>query len=225
MNIVERAFVKLYPDKDLSSCSFSLKYSGKFSAYNANVKYSKQKYEFNLSKKWKNISEEIRAGLIQHLMQKVFKTKIKTLEQDLYDAFLKNVHIAVPKDKIDLQLKECFDRVNETYFLGIIEMPNLVFGQKSFRKLGSYEYGSDKITISSVFKNISEKEAALLDYVMFHEMLHKVHKYKTTNGRSLHHSRKFRFAEKQFQEAEEMEKALSVFLRKKKFRHSFGFGW
>ena len=77
--------------------------------------------------------------------------------------------------------------------------------------------------MSSVFRNISEEEKVLLDYVMFHEMLHRVHKFKTVNGRSLHHSRKFKSAEKQFQAAEDMEKALSKFLKKKRFKNYLGF--
>ncbi|MFT4303153.1 MAG: hypothetical protein ACMXYG_01190 [Candidatus Woesearchaeota archaeon] len=222
MNLAEKAFLKLYPDKDLDTYKISLTYSGKFSLYNGNVRYTYGKYNFGLSSSWKNVSEEIQMGLIQHLMQKVFKTKIRTLEQDLYDSFIKNVHISVPKDKVDSFLKESFDRVNEKYFLGLVEMPNLVWGQKSFRKMGSYEYASDTITMSRVFIGISLEDRYLLDYVMFHEMLHKVHKFKTTNGRSLHHSKTFKNAEKEFEGFEDVDKALSSFLRKKKFKHHFG---
>ena len=223
MNIVEKAFSKLYPDKDFSTYTFNLEYSGRFSPYNANVKYSGKKYDFSISKEWRSVHEDMRIGLLQHLLQKVFNTKVNSIEQDLYHNFLKNVHIAVPKTKIEPQLLESFDRVNEKYFLGTVEMPNLVFGKKSFTKLGSYEYGSDMITISRVFKDIAEEDKMLLDYVMFHEMLHKVHKFKTKNGRSLHHSSKFKSAEKQFQGAELLERGLSTFLRKKKLKGFFGF--
>jgi hypothetical protein len=222
MNLVEKAFVLLYPDKDPSKFSFSLAYSGKFSAYNGRVKYGFGGYNFNISKQWRHVSEEIQMGLIQHLLQKVFKTRIKSLHQDLYNSFMKNVHISVPKTHIEPELKESFDRVNEKYFLGVVEMPNLAFGQRSFRKMGSYEYGSDTITISTVFKGISDDEKVLLDYIMYHEMLHKVHKFKASYGKSRHHTGKFRFAEKQFEGFEHMESALSKFLRKKRFKNFFG---
>jgi predicted metal-dependent hydrolase len=221
MGIVEEAFSRLYPEKDQDSYIFKLSYSGRFSAYNAHVKYIGKSYEFCLSKRWKGVSREIQIGLIQHLMQKVFKTRRKTLYQDLYDSFLKNVHVSIPKDNVDEELKKSFERVNDRYFLGTVEMPNLVYGKSTFRKLGSYEYGSDTITISSVFKNLSSDEEVLLDYIIFHEMLHKVHKYKTTNGRSLHHSKAFKNAEKQFRE-KDIEKKLSRFLRKKRLKRAFG---
>lgn len=222
MNIAEKAFIMLYPEKDPAKYEFTVKYSGKFSSYNANIKYSKNKYDFSLSKEWRKVSDDIVIGIFQHLLQRVFKTKFKSLNQDLYDAFLKNVHIAIPKDKIDLELLRSFDRVNEKYFLGVVEMPNLMFGANSFKKLGSYEYGSDRISISRVFKSIRDEDIVFLDYVMFHEMLHKVHKYKTVNGRSMHHTTKFKFAEKQFERSASIEKELTKFLRKKKFRYAFG---
>lgn len=225
--IVEEAFRELYPNKDSSKYVFDLKYSGKFSSYNGNVKYGKkifnaERITFSLSKNWVGIDKEIQKGIIQHLMQKVFSAKVKTVNQDLYENFVKNIHIAIPKDNVDLVLKDCFDRVNEKYFLGLVDMPNLVWGNKSLRKLGSYEYGSDKISISKVFYDISDKDKDLLDYVMFHEMLHKVHKFKTVNGRSLHHSKKFKEAEQHFESEEDIEKRLSKFLRMKKLKNIIG---
>ncbi|MFT4297654.1 MAG: hypothetical protein ACMXX5_00500 [Candidatus Woesearchaeota archaeon] len=222
MNLAEKAFSLLYPEKDFSRYRFSLGYSGRFSAYNGHVKYTSGNYSFYLSKRWKTVSEEIQIGIIQHLMQKIFKTKVKTLHQDLYDSFIKNVHVAIPKSKVDKELKESFDRVNEKYFLGTVEMPNLIFGKKAFRKMGSYEYASDTITISDVFRNIDEQDYRVLDYIMFHEMLHKVHKFKTVNNRSLHHSTKFKNAEKQFEDSASIEKELSKFLRKKRIKHYIG---
>lgn len=227
-NLIEECFSELYPNKDSGRYVFELKYSGKFSSYNGNVKYGKKIFDceritFCLSKNWIGVDKQIQKGIIQHLMQKMFKTKIKTINQDLYESFLKNVHIAVPKKNLDPTLKECFERVNEKYFLGLVEMPNLVWGTESFRKLGSYEYGSDKISVSRVFENIPDKDIDLLDYVMFHEMLHKVHKFKTTNGRSLHHSKKFKQAETHFDSEKDIEKRLTNFLRKKKIKNAFGF--
>lgn len=222
MNLAEKAYTLLYPSKDFGKDKLSLSYSGKFSPYNGRVKYGLGWYEFNISKEWRHVSEEIQIGLLQHLMQKVFKTKIKSLHQDLYSNFMKNVHISIPKTDVDPMLKESFDRVNEQYFLGVVEMPNLVWGKNSFRKMGSYEYGSDTITISKLFESLHPDELKLLDYIMYHEMLHKVHKFKNSYGRNRHHTGKFRFAEKQFEGFEEIEKELSKFLRKKRFKNFFG---
>ena len=132
-----------------------------------------------MSKKWKTISKEIQIGLIQSLSLKIFKEKKKTTNIELYNIFMKKIHIAAPKIKFDPTLEKSFHKVNEKYFYGLIEKPNLVWGDFSLRKLGSYEYGSDTITISKVLQN----QGFLIDYIMYHELLHKKHKFKiTTQG-------------------------------------------
>ena len=104
--------------------------------------------------------------------------------------------------------------INDKYFLGLIELPNLKFGKNSFTKLGSYSYASDTITISSALKHDFE----LLDYVMHHELLHKKHQFNSKNGRSYHHTALFRKKEKEFENAGLMEKRLGRLRLKNFFR-------
>ena len=130
---------------------------------------------------------------------------------DLYNHFMKNIHVAIPKTKNNIILEESFNKINEKYFNGLIERPNLVFGQESFRKLGSYEYGTDTITISKIFEGYPE----FIDYIMYHELLHKKHKFHHKNNRSRYHTKEFRTQEHQFENAKEMEKKLNDFLRQK----------
>lgn len=209
--LIKEAFGQLCPEKALSY-NVSLKYSRKFKPYNANVKLRGSNLIFNLSREWKKIGKEIQIGLIQELMAKILKGKnCKTINIELYNLFMKNVHLAVPKTKTDETLEGSFDRVNETYFNGMIDKPNLQWGNDSTSKLGSYEYGSDTITISAIFKN---SEQRLLDYVMHHEMLHKKFKFQSKNGRNLHHSSEFKRMESRFENREAVEKEISGLARK-----------
>jgi len=215
MSLIKEAFVRLYPDKDFNFNS-KVKYSAKFNDYNANVKYTANSLNFNLSRKWKGISKEIQIGLLQSLLNRVFKTKVKTTNIDLYNIFIKRVHYIIEKTESHPILEESFNRVNEKYFYGMIEKPNLKFGKNSFSKLGSYEYGSDTIVISSIFK----EQRKLLDYIMYHELLHKKHKFYSKNGRSYHHTKEFKKKEKEFEDPE-IEKKLELFLAKHKIRSIF----
>jgi len=223
MNLAEEASQLLYPEKELEH-DVSVKYHNKFKPYNANVKIIGKRLEFNLSKKWKTVSKEIQIGLIQSLLLKIFKNKKNTTNIDLYNIFMKKVHIAAPKTNIDPLLEESFDRVNEKYFYGLIEKPNLVWGNSSIRKLGSYEYGSDTITISRIFEKVDEK---IVDYIIYHEALHKKHKFMSKNGRNYHHTTLFKKKEKEFENSEEMERNLRRILkqssRKRLFGKLFGF--
>ena len=219
--IVERAFLELYPEKQLGKYKFSLKYSGHFKGYNANVTKYPDRMEFKLSKEWRKIGDEVKLGLIQSLMNKIFKTKVKTQNIDLYEIFLRKVHIAVRKDKVEEYLLESFNRVNDKYFHGTVEMPNLVWGTNSTTKLGSYDYGSDTISISTIFK---DSPIRLLDFVMHHEMLHKKHKFYSKNGKSYHHTREFLKEEKKFDDFDNLDKELGRFVRMKKGKRK-GFFW
>lgn len=96
-------------------------------------------------------------------------------------------------------------------------MPNLEWGNESFSKLGSYEYGGDLITISKV---LEDAPLEILDYIMYHEMLHKKYKFNHKNGRSFHHTAEFKRKEKEY-EVKEIEEELSRFLRVKRVTNRF----
>ncbi len=217
MNLAEKAFKELFPEK-YESRRFEVKYSKKFSKYNANVKYNKIFMRFNLSYDWKEISEEIQMGLIQSLLLKIYKEKNKTINLDLYQKFVKNIPKFSITTKVDPFLEESFNRVNEKYFYGFIDLPNLVWGQLSFRKLGSYDYLADTITMSKIM--IEDEE--LLDYVMYHELLHKKLQFYTKNGRNYHHTTEFRKKEKEFDNPNIDEK-LKSFLARKRMKKLFKF--
>lgn len=216
-SLIKEALQQLYPEKELKY-SISLKYSRKFKPYNANVKIYDNNLMFNFSRDWKKISKEIQIGLIQELLTKILKDKKKkTMNMELYNLFMKNVHIAIPKTKTDEILEASFERINDAYFNGMLDKCNLQWGNESVSKLGSYEYGSDTITISLIFKN---EKPELLDYVMYHEMLHKKFKFSSNNGRTIHHSAEFKRMEAKFENREFIEKEISRLARK----HRFGFG-
>ncbi len=219
--IVEEAFRRLYPEQD-AKYTFSLKYSGHFKDYNANVRKTWNSVQFKLSKSWRGVNKEIVIGLMQSLMLRLFKDKKETLNIDLYNNFIKSLHIAIPKDDIDPLLFESFNRVNEKYFSNTVETPNLVWGNHSVRKLGSYDYHTDTISISKIFLN---QEQEFLDYVMYHEILHKKIKFKSKNGRNRFHTGRFKKAEKAFENSSEIEQKLKTLSRrtamKKAVKRSF----
>ncbi|MBR9692242.1 hypothetical protein GOV06_05660 [Candidatus Woesearchaeota archaeon] len=218
MNLINQAFQELYPEKTLDY-NTKLIYSGQFKPYNANAQLSPTTLTIKLSKKWLKISPDIQIGLIQSLLIKFFKNRKQTFNIDLYNNFIKNIHIAIPKTRSDPALEESFKRINEKYLYGLIEQPNLKWGHSSVRKLGSYDYQSDEITISSIFKDTS---AELLDYVMYHEMLHKKHKFHhTKTGRSYHHTAKFKKEEKAFENSQKIEKELTKICRKTRIKRVF----
>ncbi len=210
MKFADQAFLELFPEKKQLPIIF-ISYSGKFNGFNANVSKRFNIIKFNLSKQWKFISPEIKKGLIQELLTKLYKKKQRTLNMDLYDSFIKNMSDYAIPTKTHPILENSFNRVNKNFFDCTIEQPNLKIG-KGINRLGSFDYGTNTISISKIL--IENQE--LLDYVMFHELLHKVHKFKVANTKHIHHSRAFKKDEKSYPNAALLEKKLDNLIRKNK---------
>ncbi len=218
MNLAERAFRELYPNRKYSY-NTKFKYSGKFAPYNANIKLSGfYNLEIKLSKSWKGVDKEIVLGLIQDLLLKVFGGKKSTINIKLYNTFIKNLHLGINKDKIDPILKRSFDRINEKFFSEQIETPNLIWGTHSRRKLACYNFHTDTISVSKIFQN---QDIELLDYVMYHEMLHKALKFKTNKTKHTYHTSDFKKAEKAYPNHELLEKRIRNLSFKKKKKSIF----
>ncbi len=210
---VIEAFRRLFPDESLNHF-VQLRFSRKFSPYNANVRKAGSMLLFSFSQEWNSVSEEISIGLIQGLLLKILKRKAKeTVNTELYSSFVKNLHLSAKKTETDERLKELFDKVNCAYFSGSVELANLRWGLSSRRRLATYDYHTDTISVSRVFK---EADDELLSYLLYHEMLHKKLKFRSGIGRSVHHSRQFRELETAFENSEAMEKQLQAFLRKRR---------
>ncbi len=214
MSLIRKAYLELYPDNNISQ-ELKLKYSRAFNDYNAKVKYNSRLMEFRLSHKWKPVSPEIQIGLIQTLLNKMFKTNIRTVNIDLYNVFMKKITFVAPVTESDEILEKSFDRINKKYFAGMQSRPNLTWTSNNLSSLGSYEYATNTIKISSLFK----KNQELLDYIMYHEMLHKKLGYKQKKTKTYHHTREFKRKEKMYDDPE-IEKKLNTFLKFHRLRNS-----
>lgn len=224
MDLIEESFKRMYPEAELKYRAV-LKYSGKLKNYNASIKLNRPSNTLTITmgKSWKEVDDEIKIGLIQTLLIKMLgkldkemdreKKAKTTMNIDLYSNFIKSLHISAPKTRIDPKLMESFNRVNGQYFYGLVDMPNLVWGNDNFRTLGTYDYQTDTITLSNIFKDENER---VVDYIVYHELLHKKHKFRTTSGRTYSHTQQFRKQEKQFENAEEMEDLIKYIIRRKK---------
>lgn len=110
-------------------------------------------------------------------------------------------------------LVESFQRVNESYFNGLMAQPTLCWNQiLTASKFGHYQPSRDTIMIS-VSLDSPGVPTSLLDFVMYHELLHKKHGVATINGRRVVHGPAFRADERLFQDWEEVEARLNQLAR------------
>jgi hypothetical protein len=95
-------------------------------------------------------------------------------------------------------LEERFEGLNRAYFGGNLERPRLTWSRtKSRRILGRYDSTHRTIFISLLFDSPHTPDV-VLDYVLYHEMLHIKHPSRAEDCRMVAHTREFREEERQF---------------------------
>jgi hypothetical protein len=108
-------------------------------------------------------------------------------------------------------LEELFEGLNLKYFDGLMGRPELGWSRQASRvTLGHYDPSHNAIILSRILDR-AETPRLLVEYILYHEMLHLRHPVDHRGARRRVHTREFREAEKRFegfQEANELMKRL-----------------
>lgn len=123
---------------------------------------------------------------------------------------------------IHQDLQQIFERVNARYFDNQLNQPQLSWSQSlTYRKYGHYQPSTDSLMLSASLDNPKIPDY-VLDFAMYHELLHKHLGYYTINNRRFAHHAAFRELEAQFPQYEEAIKYLGQIgkrIKKDKFNH------
>lgn len=212
MDLIQESFQRLFPE-ELFLYKTEIEYNRRLSPFNARILLQESKINLHLNLQWKDIDEEIKIGLVQTLLLKILQKKKQTPNIDLYSNFIKNISLLTPKDNFDSVLEQSFDRINHQFFSNSLEKPNLKWGNQSFRKLASYNFHNDTVTVSTIFKDSPQE---VLDYLMYHELLHKYHKFSHKNGRSSYHTTLFRGDEHKYPYYLQIEEQINQIIKTKR---------
>lgn len=118
------------------------------------------------------------------------------------------------KETFAFDLDEIFVRVSQTYFGGKIARPKLAWSARGAKyTMGKYNYTTDTLTINRRL-NRADTPEYVLEFVMYHELLHKALGYSVVNNRRRVHSPQFRKLEKAFARYREASDFLEAFARK-----------
>ena len=99
-------------------------------------------------------------------------------------------------------LDEIFEELNRRFFHGLMGRPQLSWSQNHARNiLGHYDPAHNAIVISRVFDH-PRVPRYVVEYILFHEMLHLRHPVKLRGSRRCVHSREFLAEERQFPDLE-----------------------
>ena len=95
-------------------------------------------------------------------------------------------------------LDAVFEKLNTRFFHGLMARPRMSWSQtKTRRILGHYDPAHNAIIISGIFDHFAVP-AYVLEYIVYHEMLHLKHTVKLRGSRRCVHSAEFQAEERLF---------------------------
>ncbi|MGI8468442.1 MAG: SprT-like domain-containing protein [Pyrinomonadaceae bacterium] len=163
---------------------------------------------------------EFHKALAQILIRKLFRRRMLKSDLEIYHGFLKQprVHeksiaarrargrkiVTAAKGEV-YDLDNIFVFLNQFYFENSLPKPVLTWSaKKTFRILGHHDSTHETIAVS---RSLDDKNIPrfVVEYVVYHEMLHIKHPTIHRNGRRYNHTPAFRRDEKIFAYFEEAE--------------------
>jgi len=162
----------------------------------------------------------VQKSLASILVSKLLRKRVPRADSENYQAFVKTEPIQTQAfenrrrrgRKIittakgeAYDLEEIFARLNRIYFQDSLPKPILTWSaQKTFHRLGHHDSTHETLVIS---KSLDDKKvpALVVEYVVYHEMLHIKHPTIHRNGRRYNHTPAFRRDEEKFAYFEEAD--------------------
>lgn len=168
-------------------------------------------------------------GLAHILAAKLYRKKVPAAANEVYSNYIKSPEIrekaadtkrergrkVVTTSKGNVyDLDEIFDKVNRQYFRPALPKPVLTWSaKKTYRILGHHDAAHQTVAISKSLDDHSVPKY-VVDYIVFHEMLHIAHPTQHVNGRRYNHTATFKRDERKFEYYTEAEAWIERNVRK-----------
>lgn len=203
-------FQRLKPRTELPEIKIQVR---RYANANAQISYQKNLLVVKMSDILAGAPEPVQEALAEILLSKLFRQPVPAASQDRYRRFLnrKDVrqglelvkglrgrkHLSDPVGK-HYNLTELYEDLNFRYFGGLMARPTLSWSRHASRNLlGHYDPPHNTIVLSR-FLDRAKVPQVVVEYVMFHEMLHLRHPAEQRATRRCVHTRAFKKEEKQF---------------------------
>ncbi|MBK9164678.1 MAG: SprT-like domain-containing protein [Acidobacteria bacterium] len=174
---------------------------------------------------------EIHKALAYVLVAKLFRRRVPKRARELYTNYISSPEmreratasrrergrkVITGTSGAIYDLEELFSDLNAKYFWGTLRKPTLTWSAKpTFRILGHFDSHHDTIVISRSLDS-TDVPRLVIEYVMYHEMLHVFHPTVHHNGRRYNHTPEFRRDEERFENFEEADRWIEQNARKLK---------
>ena len=177
-----------------------------------------RKIVVKVSDQLENAPPDVQESLAHVLLSKLYRKTIDRTHQQRYKEFVNRSDVRrraleirrqrgrkrlTPPTGGSYDLESMFDAINLQYFDGRLEKPRLGWSvRRSRRLLGHYDHAHHAIVISRLLDSPAVPRF-VVEYVLYHEMLHLKHPVEYRAGRRCVHSPEFKRDERRFPQFEE----------------------
>lgn len=173
----------------------------------------------------------VQRALAYVLVSKLYRRRVPKAARELYGNYIRSSEmrdrstesrrsrgrkmVSGAKGRI-YDLDELFNDLNTKYFHGYLEKPTLTWSaRKTYRILGHHDATHNTIVISKSLDS-DETPRFVVEYVLFHEMLHMHHPTIHQNGRRYNHTPAFKRDERKFSHYHQAESWIEKNVRRLK---------
>ena len=197
----------------------------------ADIKHSIRKRNgriyMRISDVFSDAPQDVLLSVGRILLAKLNKNQVTRKDRIIYNQYVTNEKLQEKASKLILtrrkrvkiikgryrDLDKSFERVNREYFDSAMDKPVLTWSMKrAKRTLGRYDPERDIVFISRMLDSTKVPEE-LLDFIMYHELLHKKHGIKREGRRRRIHTPQFKDDEKKFRNYEKMKTLMKKLAR------------
>jgi len=185
-----------------------------FAGLNHTARLNENRLTVRVSDIFQDAPSEVYHSLALILLSKLYRKKVDTAHHNTYRSFILRSEIQERAKAVRTQrsritansgsrgrhidLDELFNRLNESYFDGGLDKPRLSWSARKSRfVLGRYDATHHTIFISRLFDSPAIP-AYVIEYVMYHEMLHVKHQCRVRDSRVIVHTSEFKSEERSF---------------------------
>jgi predicted metal-dependent hydrolase len=195
-----------------------------FAGLNHTVRLHENRLAIRLSDIFADAPADVYQSLAFILLARLYRKTIDTLYYRTYRTFIlaediqerarlvrrqrsRSVRMTSARGR-HVDLEPLFNRLNREYFEGALSQPRLSWSAKKSRYvLGRYDAAHNVIFISRIF-DVRDLPPYVVEYVLFHEMLHLKHQSRIHASRKIVHTPEFKAEEKTFRDFEKAKLAL-----------------
>jgi hypothetical protein len=194
-----------------------------FANINNTIRLRQGKVLVRISDLLEGAPEPVLRALAHILLAKLYRKPIEPAQNTRYRKYVSS-HALTEKAQLVRQMRgrkvidsaqggcydlhAVFEDLNSRFFFGLLGRPQMTWSREPARNsLGHYDPGHNAIVISRIFDH-PRIPRYVLEYIVFHEMLHLKHPVKLRGSRRSVHPRAFQDEEKLFPQIEEAKAFL-----------------